>query len=106
MFDILVGSSSEDIEAIGQVEVTSDYVEPIRLTWNTTVGDMMAHPRTKPIVEAMMAKMMGPDSPMAGLTMENDEMMKAMIAESPLRMLRMFAGPAVDWSFLEAMMDA
>ena len=106
MFDILVGDSSEDICAMAQIEVTSDYVEPIHITWNTTVGDMMAHPRTKPIVEAMMAKMMGPDSPMAGMSMENDEMMKAMIAESPLRAVKMFAGPSVDWSFLESMMDA
>jgi hypothetical protein len=80
-------------------------VEPIPVTWNSTIGDLMAHPRTRPAVLAMMEKMTAPGSPLAGFAMENSAMMQATIAESPLRSLKMFAGPGMDWSFLEGFMD-
>lgn len=104
-FDILVGNSSIAMYAKASIEVTSDFVEPIHVSWNSTVGDLLAHPRTRPVVLAMMEKVTGPDSPMAAFAKENSAMMEAMIADSPLRSLKMFAGPGFDWSFLEEFME-
>ena len=102
-YDLHIGTSSADIACSASVEVASTTEVPVKITLNSTLGDLMADPKTAPVVEAMFQRMTGPGSPFAGLAEVNDEMVKAMLADMPLRAIMGFAGPGVDWRFLSDM---
>ena len=103
-FDILVGTSSANIACEAAVNVTSDVVEPVALSMNSTLGDLLSHPKAGPLVQQMMADAMGPGGPAEGMTMENPEMMQAMLNDMPLRTIVGFFGPGLDLSELTSLM--
>ncbi len=104
-FDILVGTSAADIACEAAVTVTSEVVEPVTLSMNSTLGDLLSHPKAGPVVRQMMAAAMGPGGPAEGMTMENPEMMQAMLNDMPLRTVVGFFGPGLDLSALKDLLD-
>ncbi len=103
-FDVLVGTSVADIACEASVTVTSEVVEPVTLSMNSTLGDLLGHPKAGPVVRDMLAAVMGPGGPGEGMTMENPEMMQAMLNDMPLRTIVGFFGPGLDLSALTALM--
>lgn len=103
-FDILVGTSSSDISCNAAIQVSSDVVEPVSLSMNTTLGDLLTHPKAGPVVQNMLTSLMGPGGAGSGLTMENPEMMQAMMNDMPLRTIVSFFGPGLDLSALTVLM--
>ena len=49
-FTIMVGASSADIRGVAKLNVTSTKEEPVEYTVNTTIGDILKHPRGKEIL--------------------------------------------------------
>ena len=94
-YEIRVGASSRDIRLTAEVNLEAPRPLPVRVTPDTTFGDIMAIPGYEkvlgPLLAAMGQTFGGADASMGGAA---DEMMNAMIRYMPLHGLKSFSGGA------------
>lgn len=96
-YEIQIGKSSRDIVLKAAVELTTDAVLPLKVTSNTTFGDLMKNPVTRAKVLPFMeqvASVFNSDQEEGSAAAEavTEEMTRQMLDNMPLRALRSFAG--------------
>lgn len=112
-YEILVGHASDDIRVSKELAFTTAKVLPFVVTGATTLGELMADPRTAPAVKEMMEKTAqtlgaGSDAEQASEAAEGvvgPEMMEAMMQGMPIKSLVSFAGAALDIDALIATLN-
>lgn len=83
-YEVLVGTSSSDIQLRGTVSVQSTVQLIPTFHRNSTIGEIMTNPKALPVMESM--QLMGRERP-ATTDATNTEMMEAIIRDMPLRSL-------------------
>ncbi len=99
-YEILIGHASDEISLKGELSFRTGKQLPLHVSGSTTVGELLAHPVTAPIVgemmkamQAKMAGMMGDGAEEAANALGTGaEMMEAMVMGMPLKSLASFAG--------------
>lgn len=112
-YEILVGHASDDIRVSKELAFTTAKVLPFVVTGATTLGELMADPRTALAVKEMMEKTAqtlggGSDAEQASEAAEGvvgPEMMEAMMQGMPIKSLVSFAGAALDIDALIATLN-
>lgn len=102
-YEVSIGHASDEIALTGEILFKTDKQLPLFVNGSTTIGELLAHPVTAPIVGQMMQGMEGPMGGMQGDDAENmedslgtgAEMMEAMMVGMPLKSLASFAGAEV-----------
>lgn len=104
-YEIRIGASSRDVRAAKTIEIEAGKPIPVRVTMDTTFGDLMKIPGSQPILQPVMGGMMAQfggvpaDDSMSG-------MMNAMVGFMPLHALKSFGGGQVSDKMLEEMIAA
>lgn len=104
-YEIRIGASSRDIRAAKTIEIEAGKPIPVRVTMDTTFGDLMKIPGSQPILQPVMGGMMA----QFGGVPEDDSMsgmMDAMVGFMPLHALKSFGGGQVSDKMLEEMIAA
>lgn len=104
-YEIRIGASSRDIRAAKTIEIEAGKPIPVRVTMDTTFGDLMKIPDSQPILQPVMGGMMA----QFGGVPEDDSMsgmMDAMVGFMPLHALKSFGGGQVSDKMLEEMIAA
>ena len=104
-YEIRIGASSRDIRAAKTIEIEAGKPIPVRVTMDTTFGDLMKIPGSQPILQPVMGGMMA----QFGSVPEDDSMsgmMDAMVGFMPLHALKSFGGGQVSDKMLEEMIAA
>lgn len=94
-YEILAGASSRDIRLRETVCVTAQKELPIEVHENTTFGELMKHPKTRPAIEKLMEKYQeafGGEQSEAASEAITEEMNQQMFDSMPIRALRSFQG--------------
>ena len=92
---IQVGDSSDRIAVTKEISFTTKKVLPIRMDSSITIGELLANPKTAPVVQAMMQQaahsdLLGGGSSEAAGDAISDPMMEAMMRFMPLKSLISF----------------
>ncbi|MFW6022046.1 MAG: beta-glucosidase family protein [Halanaerobiaceae bacterium] len=105
-YKIMMGSSSRDIRLEDVIEVQSSVQLPREITVNTNVGDLVANPDTKEILDEMLNKFME-ESPLAGDESGtiNEDMAIAMMKYMPLRILSNFGEKDISREMVEDLVE-
>lgn len=98
-YEVLIGHASDEIVLRGDLLFTTEKIPPLYVSGATTLGQLLKHPVTAPVVSEMM-KSMQAAMPMQGADAESaadalgtgTEMMEAMMTGMPLKSLASFAG--------------
>lgn len=104
-YEIRIGASSRDIRAAKTIEIEAGKPIPVRVTMDTTFGDLMKIPGSQPILQPVMGGMMA----QFGGVPEDDSMsgmMNAMVGFMPLHALKSFGGGQISDKMLEEMIAA
>lgn len=104
-YEIRIGASSRDVRAAKTIEIEAGKPIPVRVTMDTTFGDLMKIPGSQPILQPVMGGMMA----QFGGVPEDDSMsgmMNAMVGFMPLHALKSFGGGQVSDKMLEEMIAA
>ena len=104
-YEIRIGASSRDIRAAKTIEIEAGKPIPVRVTMDTTFGDLMKIPGSQPILQPVMGGMMA----QFGGVPEDDSMsgmMDAMVGFMPLHALKSFGGGQVSDKMLEELIAA
>ena len=104
-YEIRIGASSRDIRAAKTIEVEAGKPIPVRVTMDTTFGDLMKIPGSQPILQPVMGGM----TAQFGGVPEDDSMsgmMDAMVGFMPLHALKSFGGGQVSDKMLEELIAA
>lgn len=103
-FEIMIGKSSRQIELTDTVMVEATKVYRKNATRNTTIGDLMADPARRPIIEGILQQQnsMGDASDHG----DDSEMMEAIMENMPLRALINFSGGAMTEEHLDHILSA
>ena len=104
-YEIRIGASSRDIRAAKTIEIEAGKPIPVRVTMDTTFGDLMKIPGSQPILQPVMGGMMA----QFGGVPEDDSMsgmMDAMVGFMPLHALKSFGGGQVSDEMLEELIAA
>ena len=104
-YEIRIGASSRDIRAAKTIEIEAGKPIPVRVTMDTTFGDLMKIPGSQPILQPVMGGM----TAQFGGVPEDDSMsgmMDAMVGFMPLHALKSFGGGQVSDKMLEEMIAA
>lgn len=100
-YDILIGSSSCDIRLSGTVRVESTIVLPVKVTVNTTFGDLMEDPvlaeHASKIMEELTITFGGGAADDSVIT---PKMVAAMLKDMPLRAAMLFSGGKISYEDL------
>ncbi len=114
-FKIMIGASSADIRAVASINVTSTKTEPIVYTANTTIGDVLKHPRgaelLKPIQElstvAEVSTIVDEDDTKSETEKEafSTEMSEAMMNFTPLRGTLSFQKGGIDYDMINKIVE-
>lgn len=102
-FDILIGRSSQDIALSDSVQVEGTAINRMKVTRNSTVGDLLVDPATQPVITQIL-KAQNPFGTL-GDTGDAAEMMEALMRYLPLRALVAFSGGAMSEEHLEGMIS-
>lgn len=102
-YGILIGGASDRIAVEGELLFRTEKLPPLYVDGATTLGELLAHPVTapmmEPVVKGMQEKMGGMQGEDAEKTADalgtGAEMMEAMMKGMPLKSLSSFAGPEV-----------
>lgn len=94
-YEIQIGRNAQDMLLCATVNVESERVIAKKFTMNSTMGEVMADPKGKAVIEQAMAAMMGEEAQAMGEQMKNEdaisaEMMAAMMEAMPLRQIVSF----------------
>ncbi|MFD0698457.1 beta-glucosidase [Paenibacillus sp. GCM10027628] len=99
-FEILIGKSSRDIVLVDTVRVESTAAIRAKATRNSTVGDLLADPATRPVIEHIL-KQRNPFGAAGEDAGDASDMMEAIMKYLPLRALIAFSGEAMTEEHLE-----
>lgn len=97
-YEILVGHASDEIALTGELSFETKKMPPLYVSGATTIGELLAHPVTAPVVGQMMQQMKGgmldamQSEDAAEALGTGSEMMEAMMMGMPLKSLASFAG--------------
>lgn len=102
-YEVLIGGASDKIALTGELTFETGKMLPMYVDGATTLGELLAHPVTAPIVGQMMQNMQGALGTMQGEDGKEvadslgagAEMMEKMMSGMPLKSLASFAGPKV-----------
>lgn len=91
-YDILIGKSSREIVLTDTVELESTAEIPFVADYNTPLGDLLQHERTRPIIRPYVDEVLGTLGGGSEVSKEaiSDEMNLNMIKDAPLRTLKSF----------------
>lgn len=107
-YEIRIGASSRDIRLTAKVELTGAKPLPVRVTADTTIGDLMRIPGADKLMAQVMGAMGGAfgggDTPDLGEGA--DAMMAAMIEGTPLHSCKSFTGGAFTDEMMNGLIDA
>lgn len=102
-YEIMAAASSRDVRLKRTVKVISSAELPLNVHMNTTISELLEHPKTKGMIQEMAASLM---EHMGGSQDENDksaaaeaitpEMSLKMMENAPLRSLRSFMGMSTE----------
>lgn len=110
-YEIQIGRNAQEIVLSHSVYVNSETVIPKVFTFNSTIGEIMADPKGRAVMEQAMGAMMSPEAKEMAENAQgdggvmNDEMMAAMMEGMPLRQLISFV-PGVTKAVLKPLLDA
>lgn len=94
-YEIQLAHSSRDIRCKAELSFKATKALPFKVDENTTLGELMADERTRPVVEALMNQGMGerPSAPESDTAKQavSDEMMRHMMENAPIRAMISFA---------------
>lgn len=106
-YEIIAAASSQDIRLTKSVRVITSQTLPMDIHMNTTVAELMAHPKTNGFVTSMakayVEHLSGTDENSAAAEAITLEMSMKMLENSPLRSLRSFIDITTDE--LEALIE-
>ncbi len=95
-YQILIGESSADIRIAGDLSFTTKKELPFTVTLNTTIGQLLAHPKlsdtAKEFVKNFNLANSGENNNDEGSPAVSEEAALAMFASSPIRTIRSFWG--------------
>lgn len=86
-YEILIGKSVSDIVLKDVVTIQSTTEQPLHVTVNTTLGDLVNNAKLKPLIDSLLE---GMNTSTDGVV--NAQMKLAMMKDMPLRALRSFQG--------------
>ena len=86
-YEILIGKSVSDIVLRDVVTIHSTTEQPLHVTVNTTLGDLMNNVKLKPLIDSLLEGMNTSTDDVV-----NAQMKLAMMKDMPLRALRSFQG--------------
>lgn len=93
-YEIMAAASSQDIRLTKTIRMIASRHLPMDIHLNTTVAELIAHPKTKPFVmsmaQAYVEHLSGTDENSAAAQAITVEMSMQMLENSPLRSLRSF----------------
>ena len=110
-YEIQIGRNAQEIVLSQSVYVNSETVIPKVFTFNSTMGEIMADPKGRAVMEQAMGAMMGAEAQEMAENAQgdggviNDEMMAATMEAMPLRQLASFV-PGVTKEALKPLIDA
>lgn len=110
-YEIQIGKNAQDIILSKAVYIETETIIPKAFTFNSTMGEIMADPKGRMILEQSMGAMMGTeaqemtDNAQGDGGVINDEMMAATMEAMPLRQLVSFV-PGVTRKALEPLIQA
>ncbi|WP_337099937.1 beta-glucosidase family protein [Paenibacillus sp. YIM B09110] len=105
-FEIQIGKSSREIVLTGSIKVESTKVFRKKATRNTTIGDLLADPARRPIIEGIMKQQQPTGEAEAANHGDASEMVEAIMKYMPLRALISFSGGAMSEAHLDQILDA
>lgn len=100
-YEVLIGHASDEIALTGELSFETKKMPPLYVDGATTIGELLEHPVTAPVVSQMMqhmqkgmlGAMQGEDAAGAAEALGTGaEMMQAMMMGMPLKSLASFAG--------------
>ena len=97
-YEILIGASSRDIRLSETIELSSSQVIPMHVHMNTTLGELLRHPKTKETAKELTSKYLSAMNGGSETASESaaeaisEEMVEAMTDSMPLRSLCSFGG--------------
>ncbi|MCM1123724.1 MAG: glycoside hydrolase family 3 C-terminal domain-containing protein [Eubacterium sp.] len=103
-YEVLVGHASDEIALCGELSFETKKLPPMYVSGATTIGQLLKHPVTAPVVGQMMKSMQdamaiptqGEDAESVADSLGTGmEMMEAMMTGMPLKSLASFAGAEV-----------
>ena len=89
-YAILIGHASDEIWLTAEVNFATKKLLPWVVSPSTTVGELLADPRTAPMIQQMFAKVGGDASAMEAVDPSQKAVMEAMIMSLPLKSLMLF----------------
>ncbi|NLK28810.1 MAG: glycosyl hydrolase [Clostridiales bacterium] len=109
-FELLIGKSSRDIVFTKTIQVESTVKLPVHYTLDTTIGDLMEDPNTKPFIsELMKGSALFSDEPKEESTAASEaitkDMMMAMMKYMPIRGALSFGGGDMTVEDLKKIVD-
>ena len=111
-YEIQIGRSAEEMILTKEIRVESEKAIPKVFTLNSTMGEIMADPKGKAILEQAMGAMMGnsqaaemADQAKGDSSVINDEMLAATMEAMPLRQMLSFI-PGMQKELLEQLVAA
>lgn len=109
-FGIQIGTSSRDIVLEADAEVISTALLPKRATLNSIFADLLEEPKAnevlQPLINMMTQTLGNPENVGEDGGAISEEMMRAMIAYTPLRSLLSFANGQLTYDDLLALVDS
>jgi len=88
-YEVLAGSSSRDIRSRAELAFSTAKRLPLVVDRNTTMGELMGHPVTAPVLAEMLGGMKGLLGDGGGAV--SAEMTRSMVENAPLRAVQSFA---------------
>ncbi len=106
-FEILIGKSSRDCVLSDRIYIENNRIQPLYVTRNTTIGDLLSHPIMGPATMKLMAEFSEQNPLMSAASegAEGADMMAAMMKDMPLRAIVNFSGGALSEEKLTEIMD-
>ena len=95
-YELLVAHSSRDVRGSVSLAFSTEKRLPLRVHRNTTIGALLADPRTAPILKAAMSRgkplFGGEEQESAAAEAITEEMSRQMMVNAPLRAAQLFLG--------------
>lgn len=101
-YEVLIGSSSRDTPLSSTLNVTSTTELVPTFHRNTTLGELMENPKTRPILEYLQGMFSQSTAPSDAVS---SDMMNAMMRYMPLRALMAFSGGAMTEEMLTGLLE-
>jgi len=103
-YEILVGTSSDDIRLSTQVKIFSTVTVPKKYHRNTTVGELMEDPKAKAIIENL-AQQITSEMGLSDISEENPDIAFNMMRYMPLRALINFSKGQFTEEILQGLLE-